>query len=440
MRNAPRRTISLRRGLVAASLLSLALPLSCALGGTLILRIMVTNPFEGERAVPIRSNLPPGVGTNDVVGIDSRLSLDYDVRNDVYYVHGDIQLAGKQTDALNVEIRDIWSIPEETLARLAGQAADIGATLAGSKQAGIAAALRTRIDEALRQLRAAQNENAVARGVQPVRHIRAHESNLKLLQSIRKDVGRLENLALAEGHDPGRLVGEPRVTPKPNREFEIPEEEYRTAKIRISVRNTSLTETQSVPIRRELPMEIQTFDVLDPGGLEVRRDSKTGGCYLYLENVELEPGAERAFDVTIRDKWNINGPRVTYLAGIATNLLVRFATKEKFQSIEVALQEQLSQLQAIGGEAGPAVLNESYVAFYRGQSARLDAIEAVLARITDALKPIEKTTKMGLPGKPPTPRTTWRVIFGIVAFLFVLSLLFFFRWYGRTKAERETAA
>lgn len=440
MRNPLRRTISLHRGLVAASLLLLSLPLSGALGGTLILRIMVTNPFEGERVIPIRSNLPPRVGTNDVVGIDSRLSLDYDVRNDVYYVHGDIQLAGKQTDALNVEIRDIWAIPEETLAELAGQAAGLQEKLAGSKQTEVTAALSRRIEEALGQLRVAQNENAVARGVQPIKHIRTHESNLRLLQSVRKDVGRLENLALAEGHDPGRLVGEPRVTPKPNRDFEIPEAEYGSAKIRIAVRNTSPTETQSVPLRRELPLEIKTFDVLDPGGLEVRKDSKTGGCYLYLENVVLEPGAERVFEVTIRDKWNINGPRVTYLAGIASNLLVRFTTKEKFQSIEVALQEQLTQLSAIGSEVGPAVLNESYVAFYRDQSARLDAIEAVLARVTDALKPIEKTTKMGLPGKPPTPRTTWRVIFGIIGFLFILSLLFFFRWYGRTKAERETAA
>ena len=424
----------------AVLLLFLLLPFSFSAGGTLILRVMVTNPYREDRVIPIRSSLPPGIGTNDIAAVDSRLTVDYDVRNDVYYVHGDISLGARATDTLDVEMQDIWAIPDETFDELDKQAVGIMEILGKSKQAGVAAALGSRIAEAVQGLRAAQTENAVSRGVAPVKHIRTHEANLKLLQSIRKDVGRLENLALAVGHDPGPLVGEARTIPKPNRDFAIPEEDYGDAKIRIVVHNTSPTETQMIAVRRELPLEIKTFDVLDPGGMEVRKDSRTGGCYLYLENVELGPGAERVFEVTIRDKWNINAPRVTYLAGIASNLLVRFATKEKFPSIEVSLQEQLAQLGAIGKEAGPAVLNEAYVAFYRGQSLRLDQIEAVLARVADALKPIEKTTKIGLPGKPPTPRTTWRVIFAIIAFLFVLSLLFFFRWYGRSKPERQEAA
>jgi hypothetical protein len=35
----------------------------------------------------------------------------------------------------------------------------------------------------------------------------------------------------------------------------------------------------------------------------------------------------------------------------------------------------------------------------------------------------------------PDRRTTWVIIYIILAFLALFSLAFFFRWYGRTKAE-----
>jgi cytoskeletal protein RodZ len=53
-----------------------------------------------------------------------------------------------------------------------------------------------------------------------------------------------------------------------------------------------------------------------------------------------------------------------------------------------------------------------------------------------ALKPFEP--KVGFSAPPPNPKTTWMIIWIILGFLAFLSLVFFFRWYSKTKAEKLT--
>ena len=60
-----------------------------ALAAKLVLRIKAVNPIDKSQVVSIKSNLPQGVGTNDVLSLDG-LELGYDVGNDLYYVHKDV--------------------------------------------------------------------------------------------------------------------------------------------------------------------------------------------------------------------------------------------------------------------------------------------------------------------------------------------------------------
>jgi hypothetical protein len=96
----------------------------------------------------------------------------------------------------------------------------------------------------------------------------------------------------------------------------------------------------------------------------------------------------------------------------------------------------ISDLKEMEKEAGPATLNDRYVAFYRDQSVRLDVIEQKVLRIESALRPKPKTTEYGFKAKPPSMKTTWLIIYIILGFLAIMSLLFFFRWFGKTNAER----
>jgi hypothetical protein len=206
------------------------------------------------------------------------------------------------------------------------------------------------------------------------------------------------------------------------------------------VRNTSPLEAHSISIKRDLPPEIKVQDVLNGGGLEVGFDPKTETCYVFKENIKLDPGAVTNFDVTIRDKWNINQPRVGLLMAQATNLLALIADKETYRSVEQSLSGVIGDLERVGAETGPGTVGETYVAFYRGQADRLDEIEKRINRVESAIRPLVKTTKWGLGRiKPPSLKTTWLIIYIVLGFLAVMSLLFFLRWYGRSQAEKFEA-
>ncbi len=47
-----------------------------------------------------------------------------------------------------------------------------------------------------------------------------------------------------------------------------------------------------------------------------------------------------------------------------------------------------------------------------------------------ALRPQTSSTKYGFKAKPPSMKTTWLIIYVILGFLALMSLLFFLRWYG----------
>ena len=68
------------------------------------------------------------------------------------------------------------------------------------------------VEEALKAVTERQRAFAVGT-VKPIDHIRAHETNLQSLDQIRKDIGTLENLAIAAGKDPGRILGASQLPP-----------------------------------------------------------------------------------------------------------------------------------------------------------------------------------------------------------------------------------
>lgn len=430
-----RRPGSMRALLAGVVLLALQAGLCGSAGaGTIVLRILATNPADEPRTVQVKSNLPPRVGTNDVVNLGD-LELGYDLKNNVYYVHKEAELAAKETATYSVEIRDIWLIPEPELVRLNAQARALAEKMKGHKLHESSLEIQRGVERQLTKIAADQDAMRMKPGVKPIDHIRAYEANAKALATVRRDVGRLENLVLGAGRDPGAILGEvagERIDKPAPAE---PEGEIPTAVIRIVVNNTSPEEVRTVTVRRELPAEVRLEDIVDAGGLDAAVDASTKLCFVYKEDVRIEPQESAVFDVKIRDKWNNNGPRISSLKVFSTNLLVRIVRKEKYQSVEASLRTLIGELDAIAAEKGPSTLSNGYVAFYRDQKRRVDEVEQKVDRIASALRAIEKNSRFGFPIKPPSLRTTWLIIYIVLGFLAVVSLLFFLRWYGRTKEE-----
>ena len=88
------------------------------------------------------------------------------------------------------------------------------------------------------------------------------------------------------------------------------------------------------------------------------------------------------------------------------------------------------------------MVNDQYVAFARRQVADVTAIEGRIQRLEEFFQPNEKAVIGGPIMDVPRPdkRTTWVIIYIILGFLGIFSLLFFLRWFGKGKAEKVDKA
>lgn len=409
-----------------------------ARGEKVLLKIRAGNPIESTQRVKIHSVLPAGLTSNDIINADG-LDVGYDVKTGSYYLHKEIDLQPKEIRIFNVELKDVWLIPPETIALIKRRASEMEALLA-SKPGGDAAAaraLREEIEKNTALIESSQVASALKPGEKIESHIKAYEANLGTLRRVKEAVGKLENMVLAAGIDPGgELIGEVRGWSAPRRDTEIPPESSRPLIVRITVRNVSPTEARRLTIRRDLPAELRLDDILDAGELEARRDPTTGLCYVYKENVDIPPNESVSYDVLVRDRWNVNGPRIAAVKESAMALLTVASAAGKYPSVIETLRRIIADLEELEAEKGPTELNEQYVDFYRRQARRIDELETQIMRIEAALKPKPKTAKLGFAGKPPSEKTTWRIIYIILVFLGIFSFLFFIRWYGRGPDEK----
>jgi hypothetical protein len=399
-----------------------------------LLRVRAGNPADRPQTVQIRSALPTGISSNDIINLGG-LDLVYDVHAGVYSVRKDVQLGPKEVAEFAVEIRDVWQIPVTNIEALTSQAVRLAGKLQGTAFATNGAELANMVTNALSAIRVRQDANEVKPGVPVIAHIRAYEANTDALKFAKRDLGRLETLVIASGSDPEALMGEAERVSRPA--FRPANSSTgRLVTIQIRVQNVSTSEVKRIPLRRDLPPEVGVPDVVDAGGLEVGYDQAKGCSYVWRDAVEIDPGAVRVFEVRVRDCWDVNGPRMESLRTLLTDLRRRVKSVPNLPSVAAAIEDAGAELERVAAEEGPPQVSDRYVAFYHQQTERVDAIEDKLSRIDSLLRPVKKT-KYGVNVQPPNLKTTWGVIWGIIGFLGVISLLFFLRWYGRSKTERQ---
>ncbi len=431
---------SARVPVALAGLLTVAVLLAPLAGyavttSTVELRISVVNPLDREQSKEVRSNLPSGIGAGDVLDLDG-LELRYDTSQDRFYVYRVVNLEPKQRRDFRVTMRDVWVLPEETLTALEEQAGSLSDLLRDTDEGAAAVAKAQAIQEDMVALRGRQARYSIAAGARAADHIRAYHINRATLEAIRQRLGKLENMALGQGLDPGRLLGTLAHAPRPALDpDEIEQPNAGEAVMRITVRNTSPDRPRSVVLRRDLPREIKPQDVLDADGLEVAVDpSRDGMVYVLYDDLELAPAETRIFEVRLRDRWNVHEPRIDALEEVASELLDRVRGMEAYPSVASYLDDVISEIEAIRAEPVPETLDDRYVAFFRARGQRLDELAEKIGRVESALRPGEREQRLGFDVRPPDPRTTWLVIYVILGFLGVVSLLFFLRWYGKERS------
>ena len=415
---------------VLCSVFALVVFMGCseAVAGKLVIKIQVANKSSEKEVVQVRSNLPKRITPADIIDL-AGLNLGYDVKSDTYYVDDSVELEPGEIRVFNVVTKDIWQLNSSDVERYRTRAKKLAGQLAGTDSSAKASEDLEKIEAETEGILKRQQASKITL-VPPVEHIQAYEKNIKVLQDIKRRVGNLENLALAAGVDPGQaLIGDDVMASSPRRSATTPLK-YGEAVMKVTVHNPSATRSVKTNIRTDLPAELSVDDVVDAGGLGVRYDSQKKVAYVYKNDVELQPNETLTYKVRIHDKWNINGERMKFLQKQVNDLLRQCQGKKGIDAVVNTLNDAAKDLTATMKASGPKELNPGYIAYYRRQSDKLDNIEKTLNRVEAALRPLDTHRGFELPA--PDRKTTWLVIWIILGFLALMSMLFFLRWFVKS--------
>jgi len=416
---------------------------SSATAATVRIQIRAFNPHRSDpQTVELRQLLPRGVNPEvDLLSTDG-LEVGYDVKEDLYFVHGEVTVAPTNARVFNIEIQDIWTIPPETLDRIEALSSSRMTQLRGTDFADTAQRVKALIDEDLEKLRKSQADNAIERGVKPIQHIRAYELSKSTLARLREDLSHLENFVISSGQDPEVIEGQSTRAPTHRDEWAPDKEDFDTLLIRFSVENTS-TNSRVIEINRPLPPELTPDDVMEvTEPLQVGYDEENRVAFVFDHGLEFEGGETKDFEIRVRDKWTIPQQRYDDLTTRTTNLIVMVQEVGDFPSLGNRLESILGSINEVAVREAPGEIDPLYVAFHRRQGADLNDIEQKLISIEQLLqKRVEQTPDIlkeaadVFKTKAPDKKTTWIIIYIILGFLALVSLIFFLRWSGRSKDE-----
>ena len=191
--------------------------------GAVVIKVRAINPLEEESPVTIHYPLPAGLTPEDVLAkrvargkgpaVPGNFEINFDENEKAYFVDHLITLAPKEIVVLEVETKDIWTVPQKTIDGLKKQVEDLLKAQPPSEEfvsfvsfvseesaAGpdpVALKLKEEISRQLEEIVEDQKATAItqvgARG-----HIEAYQKNRETLQQVGMDITMLRNMIASQ--------------------------------------------------------------------------------------------------------------------------------------------------------------------------------------------------------------------------------------------------
>ncbi len=215
-------------------------------------------------------------------------------------------------------------------------------------------------------------------------------------------------------------------------------------RFRIVAINPSSVKTQFVPVKVYLPEEVKPKNIIDLGGLKLDFDSQKSLYYVYDNGVILKPRQTKIFEVEIEDIWLIPSEEIEGVKRRIDKLLVSFKGSSHYDEVK-KLSERANSLIAeiIKSQSDDTISRSQHIGVYR---ANIKSLSRLKDEISDMEKLLETKTGPLTPDilaeskfktLSPTKTATWIVIFSIIIFIGLLSLVFFFTWYRSSRATHD---
>jgi len=418
----------------------------------IILKTIATNPSSTKtQTITVKSYLPKGIEPENVID-KGEFEIGYDLEKSLYYVYQDVTLVPKESIILEIEIEDIWIIPEDKLDFLRGYSRELLESFKKTKYYPSAKLLADSIEERLDEIIKRQTEPVIS----VEEHISKYEDNINLLKEVKRDIGVLEDLVIETGGIlPGEeLIGEISLEKTFLREekmdFDI--EKLGTLKLNITISNPSSTETQVLPLKYYLPEEFTPDYLIDSGGLDIGYDVRRRLHYAYKDEVKLAPLQSQRFIIELKDVWFIPEDYIKSLKTRAKRLAGILEGSRYYKTANFLVGDIMKGLdEIIRNQSLEDLTPEEHIGNYRSNMKRLNGIKGKLARLEklvvqaggipglSALKEtkqkegedrgIMQRVKLAgrsiFRGKVPSVSESWRLIYIVICFLAIISLLFF---------------
>ncbi|MBN2119653.1 MAG: hypothetical protein JW734_01180, partial [Candidatus Omnitrophica bacterium] len=217
-----------------------------------------------------------------------------------------------------------------------------------------------------------------------------------------------------------------------------------SVRFKIVAANPSKVKSQRVPVKVYLPEEVESKDILDLGGLSLEFDPEKSLYYVYGNDILLEPGQTRTFEVVVEDIWLIPEEEIKILEEKLDYFLKVFEGSEYYFKME-ELFKKAGKLfkEIILSQNDPSLTRSQHIGVYRDNRYALRKLkeeiwemEKILQQSQGLLVP-RTLAKTRFKTDAPTKTATWIAIFVIIFFLALLSLVVFFSWHRQARATEK---
>jgi hypothetical protein len=233
-----------------------------------------------------------------------------------------------------------------------------------------------------------------------------------------------------------------------------PEEERRNVvKFFVTLENT-LDEKKTNKQKHYLPKEVKPEHFLNFHGFELRYDDKMETLYLQKEEV-LDPQETKKYEFTLTDVWRILQKDIDGLKQRAKDAFEGIKRTKYYETGKYLVKSIESKLRKIEETQELDMGIYEHISLFRKNQERfaaakkdVEALEALLieakqemekSKLKNVLQKIQSLRSVALIAesviKSPKMTVVLKVIIGIIIFVGVLTILWFFHWKRRTKVD-----
>lgn len=215
-------------------------------------------------------------------------------------------------------------------------------------------------------------------------------------------------------------------------------------RMRVVVLNPSTTLTQTKSVRTPLPKEITSKDIKDPGDMELEYDNKEGAFMAVKNDIVLEPGETKVFEILLDDVWMVNEEKLEVMRKRTEKIVFNLKESKAYERATLIAESMYAHMdQIVKTQNNANVTTNQHISYYRDNLQLMDGLAKDMAELEKLLVlsggtvSLEAVEKADLNVKGPDTKTTWIIVFVILIFIGILGSVFYFTWQGQASSKEK---